>query len=381
VSAGAGRIRERLERPWPGRRPAAVALLWSCVAPSAGAGAQIAELHPAQAAGAGTATAVVEELRKSLDLPALAVAVAVHGEIVVETTLGSADVRRAVPAGPTSLFRIGSVSKLLTATAAVRLHQAGKLDLDAPCSLYLADVPPDKAGITPRQLAAHLSGMRHYGRDDYVNRTHHDDVLECLPALLDQPLLAPPGTAYAYSSYGFNVLGAVLQRAGGADYRAVVREQVLAPLGMLHTCVEDSTSPPADRVALYSRDKDGALVDAAVLDLTDRWPSGGFLSTAGDLVRLGSGVLRSSFLDDEERELLFTSERTADGHETGVGLGWRIGRDARGRRFVHHGGDTMGGRAYLYPDEGVSVALLTNLTFAPLGEKEARELAEPYLHP
>lgn len=91
--------------------------------------------------------------------------------------------------------------------------------------------------------------------------------------------------------------------------------------------------------------------------------------------------LEPTYLKMEEREVMFVSQHGADGKPTAVGLGWRIAKDSRGRRYVHHGGDAVGGRAFvlLYPEQRVAVALLTNLTFAPLGEKEALRLAEPYL--
>src|SRR6185436_16749861 len=244
---------------------------------------------------------------------------------------------------------------------------------DAHVSRYLSRLPPDKADVTPRQLGGHLAGLGHYGADDYISTTHYQDVTESLPRLLALPLVAAPGTKYAYSSYGFNVLGAVLQSAAGKEFRLVIAEQILGPLEMMHTVAEDSPNPPAGRVKLYTKDADGQLRDAPDADLSDRWPSGGFLSTAGDLVRFAGGLSRTRFLRIQERELLFTSQRNADGKETGVGLGWRIGRDSSGRRYVHHGGDAVGGRAFvlLYPDEDVAVALLSNLNFAAVGEKDA----------
>jgi CubicO group peptidase (beta-lactamase class C family) len=177
------------------------------------------------------------------------------------------------------------------------------------------------------------------------------------------------------------VLGAVLQSAAGKPFPDVIAELVSKPLGMAHTTVEQSGTPTGERARLYSRTTDGELVDAPTADLTDRLPSGGFVSTADDLARFAQGLLDTSFLRAEAREVLFASQRTADGKETGVGLGWRIARDSRGRPFVNHGGDTVGGRAFvlLYPEQRVAVALVTNLTFAPFGEKEALSLAEPYL--
>jgi CubicO group peptidase (beta-lactamase class C family) len=145
--------------------------------------------------------------------------------------------------------------------------------------------------------------------------------------------------------------------------------------------VERSETPPAKRVRSYSKGTDGDIVDAQPADLTDRWPSGGFLSTAEDLARFAQGMVDPSFLRPEFREAFLVPQRTGDGKETRVGLGWRIATDAQGRRYLHHGGDTLGGRAFvlLYPEQRVSIALLTNLTFAPLGEKEAMALAGPWL--
>jgi CubicO group peptidase (beta-lactamase class C family) len=347
-------------------------------------------LPPAQAASepapspeAESARAIAEAIHQSLDLPGLGVAVAVDGKIVVAEYLGWSDQEKQQPLAAASLFRVGSVSKLLTATAMARLKQAGRLDIDAPISRYLDDVPEDKAAITPRQIAGHLGGFAHYGDSDYLNTTHYASVSESLTRYLGIPLVAPPGTKYAYSSYGFNVLGAVLQAAGGKDFRDAVAAEVTGPLGLSRTSAEDSSDPPAHRVHLYSRTEEGALVEAPVADLTDRWPSGGFLSTAEDLARLGAGVLEPDFLGPEAREELFTRQRTADGKEAKAGLGWRVAVDDAGRRFVHHGGDTSGGRAFLlvYPDERIAVALTTNLTFAPLGEKEGLRLAAPFLKP
>jgi len=321
------------------------------------------------------------EIRNRLELPGLGFAVGAEGGITVAMGIGYADLEAKRLITPETVFRIGSVSKLLTATAAMRLAARGELDLDAPIGRWLPGLPEDKAALTPRQLLGHLAGVRHYRRDDYLSRTHYGDVADSLGAFIGDPLLAPPGSAYAYSSYGYNLLGAALQAAAGREFRRLIADEVLAPLAMAHTLAEDSAQPPRERVRLYSRGDDGALADAPAADLTDRWPSGGFLSTPADLVRFGLGVLRDDFLPAAAREAMLAPQHTADGTSTGVGLGWRVATDEAGRRYVHHGGEAFGGRAFLlvYPAEGVAVALLSNLTFARFGEQEARALAAVYL--
>ncbi len=78
---------------------------------------------------------------------------------------------------------------------------------------------------------------------------------------------------------------------------------------------------------------------------------------------------------------MFTSQKTADGKETGVGLGWRIGKDEKGRRMFHHGGDSIGARAFIliYPDQGIAVMLLSNMTFARFAEADAAKFADIFM--
>ena len=345
-----------------------------CVAAYQAADAQV------ESPQASATRAFATELRTRLDLPGVMVAIGVDGEIVAREAVGWADVDRKTPVASDSLFRIGSLSKLLTATAAMRLHQAGRFDLDAPLKRYLPAVPEDKGAITARQILGHLAGFRHYGRDDYINTTKFENVDASLARLLAMPLLGAPGAKYAYSSYAFNVLGSALQAAERKEFRAIVSAEVTAPLGMTHTIAEMLPAPDR-RTQLYSRVSQNEIAVGPPSDVSDRWPSGGYLSTADDLIRFAMGVLRPAYLRDDLREMAFTSQRGEDGKDTNVGLGWRIARDEAGRRFIHHGGDSIGGRAFLlvYPDLKIAVAITTNIGSAGFNEKDALLAARPYL--
>jgi serine beta-lactamase-like protein LACTB len=321
-----------------------------------------------------------EELRTRLNLPAVAVAVSNNGTIAASEAIGLADLDGKTPVTTTSLFRIGSLSKLLTATSALRLHQAGALDLDAPISRYLKGLPEDKASITARQILGHLSGFRHYGVDDYISTQKFANVTDSLPRLLAIPLLSAPGAKYAYSSYGFNLLGAVIQAAAGKEFREVVADRVTRPLRMTHTIAEVLPAP-ASRTQLYGRGAQNELALSPASDVSDRWPSGGFLSTAEDLVRLGTGILQPGFLHADLREMAFSSQHGEDGKDTNVGLAWRIAKDDQGRRYVHHGGDSIGGRAFIlvYPDLKLAVAITTNVSSAAFNQNDALALAKGFL--
>ncbi len=338
-------------------------------------GLLVAPSARAQAGATDSGDALAQALFRKLQPPAMSIAVARAGGSM-RWQIGLADLQTGRNAGRDALFRIGSDSKLFTAAIAARLVASGKLALDAPISRYLSGLPPAYRNLTARQLAGHLGGVRHYGRDEFVSRVAYPGVGASLGVFLKDSLVAPPGTRYAYSSYGYNLLGAVLEAAGGKPFAELLREEVLRPLGLRHTTVEGSGPLVTTQARPYTKDSAGTYQPSPGVDLSDRWPSGGILSTAEELARFGLGVFRNGYLPDSLRALLLATQRTVAGTPTQVGLGWRIARDSLGREYVHHGGSAMGGRAFLlvYPREGVAVALLAN-TEAGFGETEALAFA------
>ncbi|HEX9942928.1 MAG TPA: serine hydrolase domain-containing protein [Thermoanaerobaculia bacterium] len=344
---------------------------------AAAVGAQAPAAPPAQ-----QAKRMMEELRTRVGSPGLSAAVAVDGRIVWAEGFGEADVENHVPVSPGSRFRLGSVSKLLTAAAAARLVEQGRLDLDAAVQRYVPSFPDKGQPITARQLAGHLAGVRHYGPQDFQRPPkRYESVTAGLEVFAGDPLVHPPGSAYLYSSYGYNLLGAVVEGAAGKDFLTAVDEIVIRPLGLAATGPDVPERIVDGRVRPYRRTSGGILENENPIDSSYKWPSAGFLSTATDLARFGSAQLAGDFLKPETRALLFTSQRTAEGKETGVGLGWRIGTSDGGRRFYHHGGTIEGGRAFilLVPEGRVAVAILTNLSGARFAEQDALKLAELFL--
>ena len=326
--------------------------------------------------------AMMEELRSRTGSPGLSAAVAVDGKVVWAEGFGLADLENQVSVTPASRFRLGSVSKLFTVAAVARLAEAGKLDLDAPVQRYVLSFPDKGQPVTARQLAGHLAGIRHYAPADFLLPVRrYERLTEGLGIFQNDALVHAPGSAYLYSSYGYNLLGAVVEGAAGKDFGAAVDELVIQPLGLGSTTLDYPERIVDRRVRFYRKDSGGALFNEQAIDSSYKWPSAGYLSTASDLVRFASAHLGDGYLKPETRSLLFTSQRTAAGEETGVGLGWRIGKDAAGRRFLHHGGAIEGGRAFLllYPDEKIAVAILANLSGARFAEGEAQTLAELFL--
>jgi serine beta-lactamase-like protein LACTB len=345
------------------------------VRPQAAAPTQAPTAATGPATSAVTPSEAADKIGRELlarGIPGLAVAVAIDGRIVYSQGFGYADLEERVPAWPATKFRIGSISKPLTATALMQLVEAGKLDLDAPIQKYVPSFQDKGAKITPRLVAGHLAGIRHYQGDEFQIQKHYDNVLDGLKIFQDDPLVAPPGTKYSYSSYGFNLLSAVIQSASGENFLAYMQAHVFDPLGLRGTTPDQNRSIIGQRSRFYSREKDQPVENSPYVDNSYKWAGGGFLSTAEDLVRFGSAMMQPGFLRAESLALLFTPQKTVDGKETSYGIGWFIRKSKSGKRVFEHSGGSVGGtsQVILYPDSHVVVALVCNYDGAPSWKTE-----------
>ena len=360
------------------RRRAQLALLLTMVL------ACFSQFSPAQNAASPKpapkerAEAFIHDFMQKNSIPGAVAAVAHAGDSPWIAAFGEADIEQHVPVRPETVFRIGSVTKLLTAEAVVLLAKAGKLDLDADIRQYVPSFPAKEFSITARQLAGHLAGIHHYGRSDFLNSQRQRSVAENLTRFENDPLLHPPGSKYLYSSYGYVLLGAVIEGAGKQDYLSYVTSAVLKPLAMEMTVPDFNDDLVPWRARPYSKRSDGTLMNGPYMDSSDRLAAGAFASTAGDLLKFGLAHLRPGLMPEDSYHLLFTPQKTTSGQETGVGFAWRIGEDSKGRTIYHHGGESVGGRAFLliYPEDRLVVVFLCNLSFAPFDEKTAEALAD-----
>jgi CubicO group peptidase (beta-lactamase class C family) len=173
------------------------------------------------------------------------------------------------------------------------------------------------------------------------------------------------------------------QAAGGKPFPDLVQELVFEPLGMAHTTPDRNEEIIPNRVRYYERTggartyrirptswgpesgpQRGVLLNAPYTDNSNKFPSGGYMTTPEDLVKFGEAHLQPGFLKAATLRELFTEQKTADGKRTGYGMNWFLGKDAKGRTIRWHPGSSVGGNSMLvlYPDEKLVIAVQTNLT-------------------
>lgn len=332
---------------------------------------------------ADSGRAALNRVRSAEGIPGMSVAVLVDGEIVWSEGFGYADLENRVPATPLTRFRIGSVSKPVAAAAVGLLLERGRLDLDAPVQTYVREYPRARWPITTRQVAGHLAGIRHYDRpDEMLSARRYATVREGLAIFERDSLRHEPGTKYLYSTYGWNLVSAVVEgAAGGEPFLGFMRREVFEPLGLRSLVPEHADSLVPWRARFYERTADGRVMNAPAVDLSNKWAGGGFVSNTEDLARFGWAHVAGTLLRPATVDTLTRSQRLRDGAPTNYGIGWSTNTDAAGRRWFGHTGSSVGGRAVLvaWPEQRVVVAVLANLGQAPMSTQLALRLAEPFI--
>ena len=314
--------------------------------------------------------------------PGAAAAVAVDGRIAWSEGFGVADVARGSPVTPTTRFGVGSISKAFTLAAALALAETGRLDLDAPVERYLPEFPHAGKGVTLRRLGAHQSGMS----DQFANRHYYSNAHVPLDRayrlIAAEPMVHRPGSRAEYATGLFTIVGRVLEAAGGEPYLEVMRRQVFAPAAMTSTVPNDPRRPPPSRAAFYVPRRGRGFDPAPPFDPSFKLPGAGFLSTAEDVARFGAALLSGHLLSERSRLEMFTPTALADGTATEYALGFQaLEEDGRRLLLQPGGGPGIAGWLAIYPDDGVVVAILSNVTGAPLGGAVRRAVAAPFLRP
>ncbi len=305
-----------------------------------------------------------------------AVAVVKDGQLFFAKGYGYADVENKIPVdAKTTMFKIGSLTKLFTWTAVMQLVEQGKLNLDADVNTYLDFSIPDTypQPITLKHLMTHTSGFEDLHAElvtlDAENQTPPRAWLAShIPARV-----RPPGEVAAYSNYNAALAGYIVARVSGQSFSEYVQGQILNPLGMTNTTAQSPTPPElrAQESVGYMYDEGAYQVFPQLLSPEDLFPAGVMRASASDMARFMIMHLQSGFYGDAASEIRILKEETAQQmHETLFAPDPRILGNAYGffefddngqRALGHSGsGEPMESMLLLLPEQNLGVFVAYN---------------------
>jgi CubicO group peptidase (beta-lactamase class C family) len=318
---------------------------------------------------------LVRDRMVAAHIPGSSFAIGRGGKIVWSQGFGLADVENRVPATPETAYRTASIGKAMTATAAMQLVERGQLELDAPIQRYCPRYPVKSLPIKVRDLISHTSGIRHYegpsaAAEEYIPR-HYDRVSDAIEIFADDPLTQRPGADFHYTTWGYVVLGCVIEGASGQEFRALMRGSIFEPGGMAATRDDDPGALIPHRAAGYLF-ADGQLRNAPFADMSAKMAAGGYITTAPDLVRFMQHFMGGGYVSPATRNLMLTPYRIPGkgGIVDGFGMGWFL-TDFHGMRAGLYGGSTAQASGYVLfvPDLDLAIAGLFNLENFPAAER------------
>lgn len=292
-------------------------------------------------------------------------AVYVENHGTYQSAAGFASKSKLARTNTNTLARIASVTKPMTAVAIMQLYQKGKLKLDVPIQNHLPSFPKKTQGdITIRQLLKHTSGIQHYSSKwDALSFTHYPTLKDALSAFQNRELLFTPGTQYHYSSFGYTILGAIIEEVSQMTYGEYMQKNIWHRAGMLNTSLEKRTNKHANKSDLYIK-AGSQFIKSPTTDLSIIYSAGGVQSTAEDLVKFGKAILHHQLVDSASLQIMIqaTDELAPATGNDPYGLGWAVYDDPKYGKIIQHGGTQPGCSSFfaIYLKHGIVSTAISN---------------------
>lgn len=288
------------------------------------------------------------------------VAVASGGTLRTFQSWGHASLPFQQPVTRQTLFHLGSCGKQITAIAALKLHQAGRIDLRQPASLYLDDLPSAWADIAVHHLLSHTSGLPDY-LDVFETWDRPQPRSEILDALKRLPLHFSPGSAWSYSNTGYLLLGSIIEAASAEAYGDYLAQNLFLPANLPTARIDAAGDVIARRAEPYAWRDDRIAHAIRMESSVSAAADGGVLMSAIDFALWQHAIESGVALDSRVLDRAFVPAPLTTGRSAPYNCGAFL-EESRGRRVRHHSGATPGFRAHAvaFPDEGISALAVAN---------------------
>jgi len=304
------------------------------------------------------------------NVPSISAGLFEKGEIKWLKAVGNSDLENNVQVSTSSLYRIASISKPITAVAILQLWEQGLISLDTDARAYLPDFPVKKYKFTIRQLLNHTSGIRNYKDGEFDNKKFYATIDDALKLFAYDSLMFEPGTRYGYTSLGYNLLAAVVEKVSKISFEDYLKNNVFIPAGMQSTIVDKQREIILNRVKGYEKNAERKIVNAPLADLSIKVAGGGFLSTANDLLLFSKAMLENKLIKQSTLDMMIRNSKLKSGKEIDYGLGFSLTLVNDSLIYFSHNGAGTGFSSILLidPKQKTASVTLVNIRDRNLGD-------------
>jgi CubicO group peptidase (beta-lactamase class C family) len=293
------------------------------------------------------------------------------GKIIWLGVKGYSDIENNIPAERNTVYRIASVSKMITAVAILQLVDQGRLKLDDDVRKYVPYYPKKKWRFTVRQLLTHTAGIRNYkSTGEFESKEYFKSTKEVINYLATDNLEYEPGTKFLYTTLSYNLLAAIIENVSGIPFQDYLKQNIFIPADMKNTYPDFQRNIIPNRAKGYDRNNFRQIQNAALADLSIKIPGGGLLSNTEDLLKFSDCLLKGKLIKTTTLDSMIAPTKLKNGKTVNYGLGLSFGIDESGRKFISHSGTGTGFLSMLliYPQEKVAAVHLINIRDRNLGE-------------
>lgn len=296
-------------------------------------------------------------------IPGMQLAVVKRGKIVMLKSFGLAELPHSIPVTNRSVFSINSATKSFTGVAIMQLVEQGKLDMAAPVSRYIHDLPVPWQGVTITQLLNHTSGI-----PDIINQQTSRLATDGGPEAAWQqvqkmPMDFAPGERFSYNQTNYLLLGKIIDQLSGQPFAQFIQQRQFDAVGMRQTGYGDIHDVIADKAPSYRLDANAKTLKPVIDDFPAFLRTGaGINTTAENLARWIIALQEGSLITPAGLTQMWQRGHFNDGKAAPWASGWPAIRDREYRAVAGIGG--MRSAFYIYPDNDLAIVILTNLAGA-----------------
>ncbi len=301
----------------------------------------------------------LEKYYQNKRIPSISAGVLKDGIIQWLDAKGQIDLETFTPAKPSSLYRIASITKTITAVAVMQLYEKGLVDIDADIRTYVPFFPEKKSKITVRNLLNHTSGIRSYKNEDEFNsKMFYSSIKDAIMTFANDDLLFEPGTNYNYTSLGYSLLAALIENVTKMSFEAYLKKEIFQVAKMRYTRVDRQRDIIFERAKAYEKSSDRKFINSPLADLSIKVAGGGLISTTEDILLFAKELLEEKLISKSTLEMMTKPVVLRNGKKYNYGFGFSLSDSNDSLKYFGHDGRGTGFTTGLIIDQSSSTAIV-----------------------